>query len=197
MKSSIAIEEWIEANIFIHEGKQNEFLLKFIKPLLQKLRSKFKITAYHFLHEPDNEIRFRVLTTPQNVEIVRGLINNAKGMLFVRDIKYPENAYPGEKDAFGEDGWRTTYKFLEAGSDFALDLINPNVRKGPQFNIMAFSHYFLNQSGLNILQEANFHANTVNERMSIILRVSLKELGNRIIKEMNRLETRIDKLEQQ
>ena len=190
------MEEWVESNVFVHEGKQNEFLLRFIRPLVQKLRSEFKITAYHFLHEPDNEIRFRVLTTPQNVEKVRGLINNAKGMVLVKDVKYPESPYPGERDAFGEDGWRTTYKFLEAGSDFALDLIDPNVRKGPQFNLIAFSHYFLNQSGLNILQEANFHANIVNERMSVILQLSLQELGSHIIEKMNQLETRIDKLEQ-
>jgi hypothetical protein len=127
---------------------------------------------------------------------VRGLINNAKGMLLVRDVKYPESPYPGETESFGEDGWRTTYKFLEAGSDFALDLIDPNVKKGPQFNIIAFSHYFLNQNGLNILQEANFHANTVNERISIILQMSLQNLGNRIMEKMNQLETRISKLEQ-
>jgi hypothetical protein len=191
------MDEWMEANIFVHEGKQNEILLRFIKPLVQKLRSEFKIAAYHFLHEPDNEIRFRVLTSSDDIEKVIGLINNAKGMLQVRDIKYPEHPYAEEKDAFGEDGWRTTYKYLEAGSDFALDLIDPNAKKGPQFNIIAFSHYFLNQSGLNILQEANFHATVANERMSIILTLSLQELGNHLMEKIGQLETRIDQLEKE
>ncbi|MFH0896630.1 MAG: hypothetical protein V1850_01085 [Candidatus Bathyarchaeota archaeon] len=98
------------------EGKQNEFLLRFIKPLVQKICFEFKITVYPFPQEPDGEIRFRVLTTPQNMEKVRGLINNAKGMSLVKDVKYPENQYLGERDAFGEDGWRTAYKsqMLEA-----------------------------------------------------------------------------------
>jgi hypothetical protein len=45
------MEEWVEANIFLHEGKQEEFLLKFIKPTVQKLRSELQITGYHFLNE--------------------------------------------------------------------------------------------------------------------------------------------------
>ena len=99
---------WIEANIFVNEGEQNEVLLRFIKPLVQRLRSEFNITAYHFLREPNNEIRFRVLTTPDNVEKIKGLINNAERMEQVREVKYPETPYQGERQAFGEDGWKTT-----------------------------------------------------------------------------------------
>src|SRR4030067_232609 len=118
------MDEWMEVNKIVKKEKENEILLRFIKPLVQKLRSEFKIAPYHFLHEPDNEIRFRVLTNSGNIEKVIGLINNAKGMLQVRDIKYPEHPYAGEKDAFGEDGWTTTFRYLEAGSDFALDLLD-------------------------------------------------------------------------
>jgi hypothetical protein len=189
------MEEWVEANIFLHEGKQEEFLLKFVKPIVQKLRSELQITAYHFLHEPNNEIRLRVLTTSEKVDRIRGLINNAKGLPQVKEIKYPEIPYPGEREGFGEDGWKTTYKYLEAGSDFALDLLDPKTRKGPQFNPIAFSHYFLNQSGFNILQEANFHATVVNERMSIILQLSLQEMSSRLMEKISQLETRIGELE--
>jgi len=189
------MEEWVEANIFLQEGKQEEFLLKFVKPIVQKLRSELQITAYHFLHEPNNEIRLRVLTTSEKVDRIRGLINNAKGLPQVKEIKYPEIPYPGEREGFGEDGWKTTYKYLEAGSDFALDLLDPKTRKGPQFNPIAFSHYFLNQSGFNILQEANFHATVVNERMSIILQLSLQEMSSRLMEKISQLETRIGELE--
>ena len=116
------MSEWIEANIFVYKGKQTEFLLKFIKPLIKRLRAEYKITSYHFLNEPDDEIRFRILTAPENVIKIIGLINNAKGMQQVRDVKYPETPYEGEKEVFGEDGWKTAFKFLEAGSDFALIL---------------------------------------------------------------------------
>lgn len=189
------MEEWVEANIFLHDGKQEEFLLKFVKPTVQKLRSELQITAYHFLHEPNNEIRFRVLTTSEKADKIRGLINNAKGLPQVKEIKYPASPYPGEKEGFGEDGWRTTYKYLEAGSDFALDLIDPRTRKGPQFNPIAFAHYFLNHAGFNILQEANFHASAVNERMSIILQLSLQEMSSRLMEKIGQLETRVAELE--
>ena len=143
------MEEWIEANIFVHEGKQREVLLNIIKPLVLRLRSEFGIIAYHFLHEPDNEIRFRVLTTSDKVDKIRGLIDNLRTREQIREVKYPETPYEGERQAFGEDGWKTTYEFLETGSDFALDSLDRNVRKGPQFNLIAFSHYFLNQNGFD------------------------------------------------
>ena len=82
---------------------------------------------------------------------------------------YPTTQYRGERETFGEDGWKTAYKFLEAGSDFAIDLIDPNLRKGPQFNKIAFSHYFLNQSGLGPLDEANFHAFALRKNACIII----------------------------
>ena len=191
----ISNEEWIEANIFVHEGKQGEVLLTFIKPLVQRLRSEeFKITAYHFLHEPDNEIRFRVLTTSDKIEKIKGLIDNARNMQQVRDVKYPETPYEGEKQAFGEDGWKTTYKFLEAGSDFALDSLDGNVRKGPQFNLIAFSHYFLNQSDFNQINEANFHATVSIERMVTWVLTELDRREKNIMQQINRLEARIQAL---
>lgn len=113
----------------------------------------------------------------------------------MKQIKYPDTPHPGEREAFGEDGWRTTFKYLEAGSDFALDLIDPKTRKGPQFNPYAFAHYFLNQSGFTILHEANFHANAVNERMSIIMQLSLQEMSSRLMEKISQLETRMGELE--
>lgn len=183
---------WIEANIFVNEGTQNEVLLNLIKPLVQRLRSEFGIKAYHFLHEPNNEIRFRVLTFRTRVEKIKGLIDNLQSREQVREVRYPETPYQGEREAFGGDGWRTTYKFLEAGSDFALDLIDPNARKGSHFNRVAFSHYFLNQSGFNQLQEANFHATASIERMATFTLTQLKTLEGK----MTQLESRIQALEE-
>lgn len=183
---------WIQADIFVNEGKQNEVLLSFIKPLVQRLRSEFKITAYHFLHEPNNNILFRVLTTPRKVRRIKALINNAETLEQVREVKYPEAPYQGERQAFGEDGWKTTYKFLEAGSDFALDLIDDNVRKGRHFNRLAFSHYFLNQSGFNQFQEASFHFQCSMERMLVIVEQTYtKPLKEKIAQ----LEARIQAIE--
>ena len=185
---------WIEANIFVNEGTQNEVLLNYIKPLVQRLRTReFRIKAYHFLHEPNNEIRFRVLTTARRVDRIRGLIDNLQAREQVIAVRHPEIPYQGEREAFGEDGWKTTYKFFEAGSDFALDSIDPNVRKGSQFNGIAFSHYFLNQSGMNQFQEATFHFQCSMERMLVIIKDSyIKPLNEKIAQ----LEARIQALEQ-
>jgi len=184
---------WIEANIFVNEGTQNEVLLNLIKPLVQRLRSGFRIEAYHFLHEPNNEIRFRVLTNRTRVETIKGLIDNLQSREQVREVRYPETPYQGERHSFGEDGWKTTYKFLEAGSDFALDLIDPNARKGSHFNRIAFSHYFLNQTGFNQLQEASFHLKASIERMLTIMHQSyIRPINEKI----TQLEARIQALEE-
>ena len=188
---------WIEANIFVNEGTQNEVLLNLIKPLVQRLRSEFRIKAYHFLHEPNNEIRFRVLTTRTRVEKIKGLIDNLQSREQIREVRYPETPYQGEREAFGEDGWRTTYKFLEAGSDFALDLIDQNVRKGSKFNRVAFSHYLLNQTGFGQLAEANFHATLSIERMVTWALTELKKLERKVTEKTNQLEARIQAVEEQ
>lgn len=183
---------WIEANIFVNQGTQNTVLLTLIRPLVQRLRSEFNIEAYHFLYQANNEIRFRVLTTPEMVEKIQGLINNLRTNENVREIRYPEIPYEGERQSFGEDGWLTTYKFLEAGSNFALDLMDPDVRKGPYFDAGPFVHYFLNQSGLNWLQEVNFHNLAAINRMLIIMEENkVKPLRQKI----TQLEARIQALE--
>lgn len=185
---------WIEARISVNEGRQNEVLLNFIKPLVQRLRSEFNITAYHFLREPNNEVWFRVLTTRTRVERIRALISNLQREEQVREVRYPETPYQGERQSFGEDGWKTTYKLLEAGSDFALDLLDENVRKGPKFKRLAFSHYFLNQSGFNQFQEANFHFQCVMERMLVLVdQTYVRPLKEKIAQ----LEARIQAVEEQ
>lgn len=188
------MEEWIEANIFVHEGRQKEVLLGIIKPLVLRLRSDFGIIAYHFLHEPDNEIRFRVLTTTDKVEKIRGLTANLRTREQIRDVRYPETPYEGERQSFGEDGWKTTYKFLEAGSDFALDLMDNNTRKGAYFDPVYFSHLFLNQLGLNQLDEAIFHFKCSMERMlTIVDSTQIAPLRDKV----TQLEARIHTLEGQ
>src|SRR3990170_6358030 len=193
------MEAWIEANIFVHQGKQRDVLLGFIKPLIQQLRSDFGITAYHFLYEPDNEIRFRVLTSDDKVDRIKGIIENLRGLPQVRDLKYPQIPFNGERTAFGEDGWKTTYKFLEAGSDFALDLLDSSVRKGPHFNPIAFSHYFLNQQGLDQFTEATAHFQCSMERMLVIVQESytkpLQEKTNQLESYIKSIESRIKKIE--
>jgi len=178
--------EWIEARIFFNEGKKNEVLVNLLKPLIQRLKSTFNIVSYHFLFEP--EIWFRVLTIPENVDKIKGLINNLQQNEHVREVIYPEIPYEGERQSFGEDGWKTTYKFLEVGSDFALDLLDENVRRGTDFNRFTFSHLFLNQQGFNQFQEASFHFECSMERMFVIidelkikpLRLKITQLKNRI-----------------
>lgn len=188
------MEAWIEANIFVKQGKQGEVLVGFIKPLVKQLRNDFNITAYHFLHEPNNEIRFRVLTTDDNIGNVKGLIENLRNLPQVSDLKYPQIPYNGEKTAFGEDGWITTYKLLEAGSDFALDILDSSVRKGPQFNRIAFSHYFLNQQGFDQFSEAVEHFRCSMERILVLVQTMYIDPMQ---EKMNKLETRISATEKQ
>jgi len=170
------MESWIEANIFVEQGKENEFLLNFIKPLVQRLRSKFKITSFHFFREP--EIRFRVLTEADKVEAIKNLIEEGKKTGLVKDIKYP--LYGEDKSAFGEGGWASAHKFFEAGSEIALDYIDPSVKKGKYFDHIAFMHYFLNPSGFSFFDEGKLHAVAVIERLDRI-RMSGRMTDNQIL----------------
>ena len=182
------MDSWIEAKIFVEQGKQDEVLLSFIKPLVLRLRSESKIMSFHFFREPNNEIRFRVLTDINNVDSIKKLIDEAKKMNQVIDIKY--NPY-GETTVF-EGTWKTIHKFFEAGSEFALDYIDPTVSKDSSFNHIAFSHYFLNPSGFNLWEEANLHASAVIERLAVINMMTDKQINERI----TQLESRIKTMEE-
>ncbi|MCJ7631177.1 hypothetical protein MUP77_02070 [Candidatus Bathyarchaeota archaeon] len=188
------MDTWIEANIFVNQENQHSFLKNFIKPLIRDLKSKGEIISYHFLHEENYEIRFRILANESKIEGIRKLIEESRKQQGVTDLKYPEAPYVGERISFGEDGWITTYKFLEAGSDFALDMIDQNVRKGPYFNYGSFSHYFLNQCGLNQFQEANVHLDFFVERITTII---FQNMHEQFGKRLDQLETSVKNLQPQ
>ncbi len=178
--------EWIEANIFVNSGSQKNVLLTLIKPLIQTLKRTHRIKSYHFLYEPNNEIRFRVLTTHSRVATITGLIDNLQTNEQIIEVRYPKIPYDGEK-TFGEDGWKTTYKFLEAGSDFALDFIDENLRKTPNFDRGLIIHHFLNQTGMNPLDELDFHLVNSKERMRLIITNAVLPLKEQITQLENRL----------
>jgi hypothetical protein len=56
----------------------------------------------------------------------------------------------------------------QARAHDALDSRDGTVKKGPYFNAISFSHYFLNQLGFNQLDEIFFHFQVISERMSVI-----------------------------
>ena len=173
MELGTSMDSWIEANIFVTQGKQEDFLLSFIKPFVLRLRSEFKIISFHFFYEPNNEIRFRVLTDTNTVDSIKKLIDEAKKMNQVTNITYIPY---GETKAF-EGTWKTIHKFFEAGSEFALDYIDPTVSKDSSFNHIAFLHYFLNPSGFNQWEEASIHASAVIERLATINMTTEKQIN--------------------
>ena len=186
---------WIEAQIFTEPDRRQEILLSFIRPLVEKIRSQFNIISYHFFRYSDTRgyyLRFRVLTNDEFIEQIKGLINEAEKLKEVTKVYYPEKPYEGEKESFGEDGWKSTYKFLEAGSEVALDKYDDNVRKGNYFNESYFVHLFLNQIGYHYLREAQFHALTTIERIEVIRQTEIEVRDFRI----NELEERIKQLEE-
>ena len=170
------MESWIQAHIYVETG-HNEFLVNFLKPLVQKLRSEYGIESYHFLFEP--EIMLRILTTPNNVDRIKALIDEAKDLPDVKDVRYRKMSLKGHLKNSG-DGWKRTYKFLEAGSDFVLDLRDESVRKGLLYSAGAFMHYFLNQHGLNQWQEVDVHFSAAIERIIVAVGQTIKPLEDRI-----------------
>ena len=69
----------------------------------------------------------------------------------------PGQEYQGERSNFDEnssnpEGWKITQRWLESGSEVALNLIMANIRGmrlGPRFNMQDLLHFIANQSGCN------------------------------------------------
>lgn len=177
------VEQWYVSHIFMKpetfQKERDRVLLNAVKPAVEALEAKKLIQTFHFLFEPNFEILFRVrLSDGVKLEdvktIIDGKLNPIRGFCVKID---PEEGYHGEGDptadwSFGTEGWIHAQKFLEYGSQVTLLMREVGVRRKPisagrldsQFNIGKLVHCFLNQAGLNTIEEAEFHIHAFVER---------------------------------
>jgi len=177
------VEQWYVSHIFMKpetfQKERARVLLDAVKPAVEALKAKKFIQTFHFLFEPNFEILFRVrLVDGVKLEDVKAIIDEKLGTIKNLCVKIdPDEGYHGEGDptadwSFGTEGWPLTEKFLEYGSRVTLLMREVGMgrkltgagRLNSQFNIGKLVHCFLNQAGLNTIEEAEFHINGFIER---------------------------------
>jgi hypothetical protein len=162
--------------------KRDDVLLKAIKPAVEALENEKLIQTFHFLFEPNFEILFRVrLNEDASMERVKSIISEKLKPIenlcrkIVPDENYHGEGGPQADWSFGSEGWVHTQKFLEYGSRITLLMREVKMGLKPlssgrldsQLNIGKLVHCFLNQAGMNTIQEAHFHIDRYFERMLI------------------------------
>jgi hypothetical protein len=177
------VEQWYVSHIFMKpeafQKERDRVLLDAVKPAVEALEAKKLIQTFHFLFEPNFEILFRVrLSEGASMKDVKANIDEKqkpiKGLRFKID---PEEGYQGEGDptagwSFGTEGWLLEQKSLEHGSRITLLMREVGMGRKPisagrvnsLFNIGKIVHCFLNQAGLNTIEEAEFHIHAFIER---------------------------------
>jgi len=182
------MSEWIEANIYFSRNP-NHFLLNFIKPLITELENEEQLISFHFFGEPGPRILLRILSLTEVVDEIQDRIRSWESHENISQIQFRD--YHGEESSFGADSWETAYRFFEASSRIRLDMIDENIEKGPNFNLIAFNHYFLNACGLSIPNEATIHADMMIERLYTQRHYDLRDLNEKI----QRIESRLQQIE--
>jgi hypothetical protein len=176
------VEQWCVYNIFMRKETYEErdrVLLDAVKPAIDELEDRGLIQTAHFLFEPNFEILFRVrLSEGASMDDVKAIIEEK--LQPIDDLCNridSDETYHGEGDpladwSFGTEGWVHTQKFLEYGSKVTLLMREIGMQRKPlnagrresQFNIGKLIHCFLNQAGLNVREESDFHIDRFIER---------------------------------
>jgi len=161
---------WIEVNIERPPNiSKDEHLTKLVKPVLNKFRTK--IQSWHFLWEGrpwPSTLRLRFFGDGKEIEELRQFLEKK-----LKDIPHcygkhgdcgEGKEYKGEADAWGTKAWEEGIRFLELGSEFALELVEnkDKLGKSDEYKKNAvdyadrYTHCFLNQIS-SLVDEANFN----------------------------------------
>lgn len=161
--------KWIEVNIkCTPEIPKERYLTKTVRTILNECESKYEF--WHFLWEGKpwpNTLLLRFLGEDKKIDDLKQYLEEE-----LKDVChcYGEHGdcaegkeYKGEADGWGTKAWEQGIKFMELGSEFALELIENKYRlgKSPEYKKNTFdyadryTHLFLNQIS-TLLNEANF-----------------------------------------
>lgn len=161
---------WIEVNIECpSKSSKAEFLIDYVKPVIDNCGNT--IDSWHFLWEGRPYpltlmVRFcgkedRILDLSIFLENTLNTVTHCYGRH--GDCETSEE-YDGEADSWGEKSWERGIKFLEFGSEFALELVenrdqlgnSKDYEKDAFFIADRYTHLFLNQIS-SLLNESDFY----------------------------------------
>jgi hypothetical protein len=170
------MEYWVEENITPNRpGDMDKILSQHIRHMVNVLKSRKLVVTWHFFRESNNwrgngniipHIRFRIRTHQRKTKLqdLRDYLTIELDRLqSIGEISdhyrgnhgNPNQEYQGEGNNFNEvgpnpEGWKVTQKWLEAGSEIALNLIRARltgVRYGQRFIPEDLLHFIANQNG--------------------------------------------------
>ena len=176
-------------------------LTDFVKPVVEQLESSSLIQTFHFFFEAGYILlRVRLIEENQRNQ-VKSIIKDSIGLVEIPIDKVEfRDDYTGEHENYGSKGWDIASDLFEAGSRFSLQYHNTmkmmaegleedekeailkEYRLPIEGNTQAkfdpdrFVRCFLNQWGLTILGEFDFHFKATWERLSLRLGQDLNQL---------------------
>ena len=164
--------KWIEVNIECPEkSSMDDYLVKLVKPIVEEVRNN--VRSWHYLWEGRPwplTLRLRFFGDDKEIEQSRELLDGK-----LKDVSHcygehgdcgKDKEYKGEadgSDGWGIKGWEAGMKFLEMGSEFALELVTNKEKLGKsnEYKRSAsqyadrYTHLFLNQMS-SLLDEVDF-----------------------------------------
>lgn len=177
--------------------------INIIKTLVEKLEDKKLIDSYFWLYQNSYvSIKFHILDINRKIEIENKIEEILKQIELKKqsDYDFEKLSYEHEKnpngdiDKFGEEGAKIFYEFMNICCHFNLAQLKPEneiYKKLPkEFFKEKFIHSFLNSSGLNYLDEANFHLERFISNLYLAIGNKNQELINNFV---NRLKELVEK----
>jgi hypothetical protein len=203
------LEHWVEINLMAELEDQDDILLEALRPYVRRLRETRTLVTWHYFREPEIRFRIRVRSKKARTRESGTLARIAKSLARKRLVSewhfgnHGERgeAYVGEEDRYGKNGWKVAQEYFERGAETALDLLELKRKSGLENPLWArglgnpweggdrnpwrereedplvyhwsrYVHLFTNQMGFDIDEEARLCGKQA-ERYS---RIS-KELG--------------------
>ena len=160
---------WIEVNIECPIANKNDFLILYVKPVVEEYTNR--IQSWHFLWESDPYpctliVRFcgeenTLIDLSIQLEIILQQINHCYGR---NGDCITHEEYNGEADTWGDECWERGVQFLNFGSEFALELVENRNQLGNSTDYRKdvfgfadrYTHLFLIQIS-SLLNEVDFY----------------------------------------
>ena len=148
---------WLEAGIFC---KPTCFNAINTARVFIRLLDDVKFYSAHYFHEPNYEIRFRILANKKARTTVRAIIKEMKKDTCIEKVVF--RRYNGEAALYGPVGFDIAKQYFENGSRTAMQIIaaetngkltSPNKWKPKHFHLNRYVHLFANQMGYSVWDE--------------------------------------------
>ena len=132
------MEHWVEINLMAELENQDDILLEVLKPYVRRLRESRALVAWHYFREPEIRFRIRVKNRKVRTRETKRLSRIAESLFKKRLVSkwhfgnHGERgeAYVGEEDRYGKNGWKVAQEYFERGAETALDLLELKRKSG-------------------------------------------------------------------